>query len=113
MISRTLFFGKLPKPMLKAFLRRIRDGDPRCSIPVGVRVEKINSEPGDKHKDGDQGLVMGSVYYENQEIYFVIFDDQLAGKTWTPDFILTAEREDDDEDFFPITIKKAQIRRLF
>lgn len=112
MDSRIIYYQRLPKPILDQVLKRIRQGDPRCSIPVGVRVEKINSVAGDKHKDYDQGVVMGSDYYDNTEFYFVIFDDQLEGKTWTPDFIMSAESEGEEENFFPVLIRKQRIRRL-
>jgi hypothetical protein len=31
------------------------------AIPNGARVEKIHSEPGDEHQDGDRGAVIGSI----------------------------------------------------
>lgn len=38
----------------------VRDQAPGA-IPNGQRIVKINTEPGDIHKDGDTGVVIGSI----------------------------------------------------
>lgn len=112
MDSRFIHVGKLPKEALRALVKKLREGHVLCSIRVGARVEKINSEPSDKHKDGDQGVVMGSDYRDMTEWYFVIFDDMLEGKTWTPDMLLFSDDDGEDEDFFPILIHRKKLKQL-
>ena len=47
----------------------------------GTIVEKVNSEPGDRHQDGAQGTIMGSVGpvdvpgIPTRYAYFVVWDD--------------------------------------
>ena len=49
----------------------------------GTRVEKVNSEPEDAHRDGAAGIIVGSVPVEDrgfpdQHVYFVAWDDAPA-----------------------------------
>jgi hypothetical protein len=53
------------------------------ALPNGTRIQKTNSGPSDRHQDGDQGTVIGSVgpgimkeYGPNPHyLYFVVWDD--------------------------------------
>jgi hypothetical protein len=57
-----------------AFTRETAPG----AIPSGARVRKVNSEPGDGHKDGSVGTVLGSMSHPEVHggavFYFVEWD---------------------------------------
>jgi hypothetical protein len=57
-------------------VERLLKGDPRCPIPIGTRIEKMNSEPGDLVEDGHKGIVHGSGWVEklNDALYLVRWD---------------------------------------
>jgi len=40
----------------------------------GLMIYKKNSEPGDAHKDGETGIVLGSIYHDGIILYFVAWD---------------------------------------
>jgi len=57
-------------------LQQILKGDPKCLFKVGNRVEKANSGPEDRHKDGTKGTVLGSIQEPERgtDLYLVEFD---------------------------------------
>lgn len=103
----------LPKDVYNAYVARIRQGHPRCPISVGRRITKIKSKPGDKHKDGDQGTVMGSDFDKitNTPIYYIFFDDMLTGVKWKPNFVLAAE-SDESENIMVVGVNGDQVREI-
>jgi hypothetical protein len=56
--------------------KKALQGDERCPIPIGARIEKINTEPGDTVQNGHLGYVRASLYVEPVEtaLYFVEWD---------------------------------------
>lgn len=44
-------------------------------IPVGAKVRKVRSEPGDTFPDGAEGVVLASHLIQGEFGYFVEFDD--------------------------------------
>lgn len=69
---------------LQELVEHMQQGDQDCSIPIGTKIEKTNSEPGDLKTDGVTGIVMGSLStIEHGEAYLVTFDGDLQ-----PTFIL-------------------------
>lgn len=54
----------------------MQKGDPRCPIPIGTRVKKIDrGDTSDLHKTGHAGVVFGSKMANNgMPVYLVHFD---------------------------------------
>ena len=59
-------------------MKKLYDGDSRCSISIGSEVVKSFAEAGDEHKVGTKGRVIGNMYIEhlpkNNEAYLVQFE---------------------------------------
>lgn len=51
----------------------------RSGLPVGTRVEKVNTEPGDAHQDGDTGTVVGSIEDPQEGVHYSVEWDDLPG----------------------------------
>lgn len=56
-------------------LEEVFKGDPRCPIPIGAKVEKVNTEPGDTYQDGTKGIVRGSKYVVDIPTYLVSWEE--------------------------------------
>lgn len=63
----------------KDLLTLMYQGDPRCEIPVGAHVKKVQGEENDNHLIGTQGIVKGSIMVDSsigpREGYLVKFGD--------------------------------------
>lgn len=60
---------------MEQIIKLMRNGDLRCSIPIGSSVKKILSEPNDTHPIGTEGKVTGSIYHpEIGSAYLVLFE---------------------------------------
>jgi hypothetical protein len=66
-----MLYGKYSPEQLEEVFK----GDPRCPIPVGARVEKVNTEPGDTYQDGTKGVVRGSKYVDDMPTYLVSWEE--------------------------------------
>lgn len=56
-------------------LEIMKKGDPKCDLQIGDKFEKTLQEKGDIHLIGDKGEIHGSIYYLNQSLYLVHFDN--------------------------------------
>lgn len=73
--------GGFSTMMRDSFVDKMMEGDNRCDFKVGDRVKKATYEEGDVHAKGTPGIVVGSMYIEDQtddysEAYLVIFNNE-------------------------------------
>lgn len=61
-------------------VEKMKEGDERCSIPLGSTVVKTESEKGDFHEVGTEGKTIGSLFDENSQMscYLVDFNNNGA-----------------------------------
>lgn len=55
------------------------EGDVPGALAAGTRVEKVQTEPGDTHKDGDRGTILGSISSPLGQIGYSVEWDDLPG----------------------------------
>lgn len=51
------------------------EGQALGAWPNGSRIAKIDSEKGDRHRDGAAGMVLSSLVLDSATVYFVLWDD--------------------------------------